>query len=111
MTRNTESERPRSPERAEVEHIGGNAHLSRRGLSQAAEFGPRKAAASMGALVDGVFSFLTNLGSARPEPVSAEERADQFREAAENALKQEQHRGREEEDAGWRDRQKALYRE
>ncbi|MGY8666198.1 relaxase/mobilization nuclease domain-containing protein [Bradyrhizobium sp. UFLA05-109] len=71
----------------------------------------RRTIGAVGGLVDGVFSMLTNLGSARPEPVSAAERADQFREAAENALKQEQHRGREEEDAAWRERQKVHTRE
>ncbi len=48
------------------------------------------------------------MGSARPEPMSADERADLFREAAENATKQQQHAAREEEDAHWRERQKDL---
>ncbi|GLR86536.1 relaxase/mobilization nuclease domain-containing protein [Bradyrhizobium iriomotense] len=110
VTRSTTVEQTRSSEWAEVEH-DSRRRLSRVGLLQAAEFGPRKAARAAGALVDGVFSFLTNLGSAPPEPISSQERADQFREAAENALKQEQHRGREEEDAGWRERQRAISRE
>lgn len=77
----------------------------------AGDVAKRRTLGAVGGLVDGVFSVLTNLGSARPEPVSAQERADQFREAAENALKQEQHRGREEEDAAWRERQKVHTRE
>ncbi|MGW1425721.1 relaxase/mobilization nuclease domain-containing protein [Bradyrhizobium manausense] len=77
----------------------------------AGNFAKSRAFGAVSGLADGVFSFLTNLGSAPPAPVSAAERADQFREAAENALKQEQHRGREEEDAAWRERQKVHTRE
>jgi hypothetical protein len=54
---------------------------------------------------------LANLGSAKPEPISKQDREDAFREAAENALKQQQHRSRETEDDVWRDRQRTLYRE
>ena len=71
----------------------------------------RGAVRTLGGLVDGVFSLLTNLGSAAPEPVSARNRAEQFREAAENALKQEQQKGREEDDVRWRERQKVHTRE
>ena len=53
-----------------------------------------------------LFSDLTNLGSARPEPVSREEKAGAFREAAENTLKQHQHHEKEEDDARWRERQR-----
>jgi hypothetical protein len=53
-----------------------------------------------------LFSDLTNLGSARPVPLSAEERADTFREAAENTLKQHQRHEEEENDARWRERQR-----
>ena len=61
-----------------------------------------------GAFIGSLFSDLTNLGSARPEPVSREERADAFREAAENTLKQHQHHEKEEDDARWRERQRAF---
>jgi len=58
------------------------------------------------AFADSLFTDLTNLGSARPEPISAQERADVFREAAENTLKQHQQLVREEEDESWRQRQR-----
>jgi hypothetical protein len=60
----------------------------------------------VGAFLDSLFFDLTTLGSARPEPMSAQERADQFREAAENTLKQHQQHAREEEDESWRQRQR-----
>jgi hypothetical protein len=60
------------------------------------------------AFADSLFSDLTNLGSARHVPLSPEERADQFREAAENTLKQHQQHEREEEDAQWRERQRVV---
>jgi hypothetical protein len=60
------------------------------------------------AFADSLFTDLTNLGSARPEPISAQERADTFREAAENTLKQHQQLEREEEDAQWRGRQRVF---
>ncbi|MCP3468702.1 relaxase/mobilization nuclease domain-containing protein [Bradyrhizobium sp. CCGUVB1N3] len=63
------------------------------------------------ASADVLLSFFANLGSARPEPISPEERADLFREAAENVTKQQQHAAREEEDAIWRERQKDLFGE
>ena len=63
---------------------------------------------SVMAFADSLFSDLTNLGSARPEPISREERADTFREAAENTLKQHQHHEKEEDDARWRERQRVL---
>jgi hypothetical protein len=66
---------------------------------------------SAGAFLDSLFVDLTTLGSARPTPVSAQERADTFREAAENTLKQQQHQEREESDSEWRQRSKALYGE
>jgi hypothetical protein len=53
-----------------------------------------------------LFSDLINLGSPPPKPMSAEERADMFREAAENTLKQHQQHEREAEDARWRERQR-----
>jgi hypothetical protein len=59
-----------------------------------------------GSLIGSLFSDLTNLGSARPVPLSAEERADVFREAAENTLKQHQQHEKEEDDARWRERQR-----
>ncbi|MCP3381257.1 relaxase/mobilization nuclease domain-containing protein [Bradyrhizobium sp. CCGUVB4N] len=77
----------------------------------AGDVAKRRTMGAVGGVADGIFSFLTNLGSARPEPVPTKERADQFREAAENALKQEQQRGRETEDAAWRERQKVHTRE
>jgi hypothetical protein len=55
-----------------------------------------------------LFSDLINLGSPPPKPISAEERADQFREAAENTLKQHQHHEKEEDDARWRERQRVF---
>jgi len=58
------------------------------------------------AFADALFTDLTNLGSAPPKPMSAEERADVFREAAENTLKQHQQLVREEEDESWRQRQR-----
>jgi hypothetical protein len=61
------------------------------------------------ALPDSLFCDLTNLGSARPIPMSAEERAETFREAAENTLKQHQQNEREEaEDVSWRERQRVF---
>jgi hypothetical protein len=60
------------------------------------------------ALADALFTDLTNLGSARPEPISAQERADMFREAAENTLKQQQQQAREEVDESGRQRQRAF---
>lgn len=57
---------------------------------------------------EALFTDLINLGSARPEPMSAEERANQFREAAENTLKQRQQHEHEEEDARWRERQRVF---
>jgi hypothetical protein len=76
-----------------------------------ADIGPKKLTRGVGSFLDALFTGLTSLGSAKPEPTPGEERAEHFREAAENALKQHQQRGRDEEDATWRDRQKALYRE
>jgi MobA/VirD2-like, nuclease domain len=58
------------------------------------------------AFADSLFCDLTNLGSARPEPLSREERRDQFREAAENTVKQHQQHEREEEDTRRRERQR-----
>jgi hypothetical protein len=62
-------------------------------------------------LLDALFFDLTNLGSAPSKPVSEEDRDASFREAAENATKQQQQRGRDAEDDRWRVRQKELYRE
>lgn len=60
---------------------------------------------------DALFFDLTSLGSAKPVPMSKEERADQFREAAENALKQQQQSDREADDTSWRERQRVFQRE
>jgi hypothetical protein len=60
------------------------------------------------AFADSLFSDLTNLGSARPVPIAREERADAFREAAENTLKQHQQHERDDEDAKGRERQRAF---
>jgi Relaxase/Mobilisation nuclease domain len=60
------------------------------------------------AFADALFTDLTNLGSARPIPMSAEERADQLREAAENTVKQQQQHEREEEDTRSRERRRAF---
>ncbi len=64
--------------------------------------------AGAGPFLGALFSDLANLGSARPEPVSKEEKADTFREAAENTLKQHQHHEKEEDDARWRERQRVI---
>jgi hypothetical protein len=64
--------------------------------------------ATAGSFLDALFTDLTTLGSARPVPISREERADAFREAAENSLKQHQHHGKEEDDARWRERQRVF---
>ena len=61
-----------------------------------------------GSFLGALFSDLANLGSARPEPVSREERADAFREAAENTVKQHQHQEKEEDDARSRERQRTY---
>jgi len=71
------------------------------------DVGGRMAAAAV-SFLDALFVDLTSLGSARPEPMSREERADMFREAAENTLKQQQQHAREEEDESWRQRQRAF---
>jgi hypothetical protein len=60
------------------------------------------------AFADALFCDLTNLGSAPPKPMSNEERADLFREAAENTLKQHQRHECEEEDTRSRERQRAF---
>jgi len=78
-----------------------------RGERDVADFGKRRVTSTVGAVAGSVFTFLTNLGSAPPKPVSVEERADQFREAAENATKQRHQRHeREEDDTRWRERQR-----
>lgn len=71
----------------------------------------RKPARLAGSLLDALFFDLTNLGSAAPKPVSDDDREVSFREAAENATKQQQQRARDAEDDRWRVRQKELYRE
>lgn len=77
----------------------------------AADIGTRRVTAGAAAFVDSLSISLTNLGSARSAPPSAEERADLFREAAENATKQQQHAAREEEDVAWREQQKDIFGE
>jgi hypothetical protein len=62
-------------------------------------------------LLDALFTDLTNLGSAPPEPRRAEEKEADFREAAESAVKQQQKHARDEEDDRWKVRQKAIFRE
>ena len=82
------------------------------GGSRRAEFDPsRRVAGFFSSFIGNLFTDLTNLGSARPEPISAEERETVFREAAESALKQQQQRERNEEDERWRARQKSDYGE
>ena len=107
VTTNFQGEQPRAPLRAEVEDTPGRTARSHRGRD-IADFGKRRAVAGVAAVADSLFSFLTNLGSAPSRPVSAEERADQFREAAENALKQRQQHEREEDDARRRERQRTY---
>jgi hypothetical protein len=64
---------------------------------------------NIASFADALFFDLINLGSARPVPLSAEEKADRYREAAENVTKQQQHHSGEEEDTVWRERQKEYY--
>jgi Relaxase/Mobilisation nuclease domain len=73
-----------------------------------AEAQVKSVGAGIASFADSLFFDLTTLGSAKPVPMSAEERADMFREAAENTLKQQQYREREEEDAAGRERHKAF---
>jgi hypothetical protein len=106
VTTNFQGEQPRAPLRAAVEDTPGRTGRSPRG-GDIASFGTRRAVASVAAIADSLFSFLTDPGSAPPRPLSAEEREDQFREAAENASKQQrQQHEREEDDARWRERQR-----
>lgn len=105
VTTNFQGEQPRAPLRAAVDDTPGRTGRSHSG-GDIADVGKRRAVAGVAAVADSLFTFLTNLGSAPPRPVSAEERADQFREAAENALKQHQQHEREEDDARWRERQR-----
>lgn len=86
------------------------------GRDEPVEYTPRDVDVDVGGRVaggavsflDALFVDLTNLGSARPEPMSREERADMFREAAETTLKQHQQHAREEEDESWRQRQRVF---
>jgi hypothetical protein len=87
---------PRSDEPVEGSSRGVDIHIGGR------------VAATAGSFLDALFTDLTTLGSARPEPISREERADAFREAGENSLKQHQQHEREEDDARWRERQRAF---
>jgi hypothetical protein len=107
VTTNFQGEQPRAPLRAAVDdipdHSAGSHH--ERDL---ADVGRSRALGAVGAVADSLFSFLTTMGSSPPVPMSAEERADAFREAAENSLKQHQQREREEEDAKGRERQRAF---
>jgi hypothetical protein len=108
VTTNFGVEQPRAPLSAEVEEAHGHAAHAHR-ETDAADFGKRRVTGTVGAIADSLFTFMTNLGSAPPKPISAEERSDQFREAAENAVKQhhQQHQ-REEDDERWRERQRAY---
>jgi hypothetical protein len=108
LTHDFGSEQPRSPWYAEVEHHQEHTFHSRKETVRALEAGPHKVIAGVGSFLGTLLTDLTNLGSAAPRPVSAEERADQFREAAENTLKQHQQHEREEDDARWRARQGAY---
>jgi len=107
VTTNFQGEQPRALLRAAVEDAPGRTARSHRGRD-IADLGKRRAVAGVAAVADSLFSFLTNLGSAPPRPVSAEEKENQFREAAENALKQHQQHEREEDDARWRERQRTY---
>lgn len=108
VTTNFEGQQLRSPARAEVEDTPDRSARSHR-KRDVADIGKRWALGTVGAVADSVFSFLTNLGSAPPQPISAEERADQFREAAESALKQQNQQHKREEDAArWRERQRSY---
>jgi len=108
VTANFQGEQPRTPLHAEVEEAHGHTAHSHR-ERDVADIGRHRALGTVGAVADSLFSFLTNLGSAPARPVSAEERADQFREAAENAVKQQhQQHEREEDDARWHQRQRAY---
>jgi hypothetical protein len=108
VTTNFHGEQPRSPPRADVEETSHRTARSHR-RGDIADIGKQRVLGTAGAVADSLFSFLTNMGSAPPRPVSAEERADQFREAAENASKQQhQQHEREEDDARWRERQRSY---
>jgi hypothetical protein len=107
VTRNSQAEQPQSPLRAEVEDTQDPSARSPR-IGDVADIGRHHVASAAGAFLGSLFSDLTNLGSAPPKPISAEERADAFREAAENSLKQHQQHERDEDDARWRERQRAF---
>jgi Relaxase/Mobilisation nuclease domain len=107
VTRNSQAEQPQSPLHAEVEDTQDPSGRSRR-EGDVADISKRHAASAAGAFLGSLFADLTNLGSAPPKPISADERADAFREAAENSLKQHQQHERNEDDARWRERQRAF---
>ena len=92
-------------EDAVVERSGQPAEYSARNVD--VNIGGRMAVGA-GSFLGALFTDLTNLGSARPEPMSQEEKAAIFREAAENSLKQHQHHEKEEDDARWRERQRSF---
>jgi hypothetical protein len=108
VTANFQGEQPRARLGAEVEEAPGHNARSGRG-GDVADLGKRRVTSTVASVADSLFSFLTNLGAAPPRQVSAEERADQFREAAESAVKQQhQQHEREEDDARWRERQRTY---
>jgi relaxase-like protein len=108
VTGSFQGDQPRSPLHAEAEHTPDR-HAASHRQGDIADMGRRQVLGTAGAVADSLFSFLTNLGSAPPKPVSAEERRGEFREAAENAVKQQhQQHEREEDDARWHQRQRAY---
>lgn len=78
----------RSPMHAEVEHQGERTVHSRRETAHALDAGPRRVAAGLGAVFDGIFTYFTTIGAETLKVISAEERGDMLRESAKNAVKQ-----------------------
>jgi hypothetical protein len=102
-------------EREPVVEFGASRHEEAESADAPATLGPHfdiniegRISHGFMAFADALFCDLTDLGSAPPKPMSAEERADMFREAAENTLKQHQQHEREEDDARSRERQRAF---
>jgi hypothetical protein len=106
-TQTFQVEQPGSLSHAEVQYSADRSTHSHHDRD-IADSGGHRATATVGAFIDSLFTSLTNLGSAPRTPVSPEEKADVFREAAENSLKQHQQHEREEDDAHWRARQRVF---
>jgi hypothetical protein len=59
-------------------------------------------------MVDSLFTTLTNLGSARPEPMTNADREEAARLAAEGATSQREQAARDREDEDWRKRSREV---